>query len=1426
MTFLYRTEDPMDVMPDQVSTKAEAGNYDVWKKADENWTRLSMSNSVDRYLADEWQAQIDYIKQQTGKEFLNPTSMPTGGGGLFSMAENAIMGSSLYDRAEATIADYVAKNQDKLSEIAWLKPGAMRERVRQQALQNKKELEEMIARSPTTSTGVMQFLGGMTGVARDPVVVASMFAGGASGARSLWSLALSEMIIGAGAEAIVQKEVASWYKELGLEYSYKDFVANVSTAGIAGAVFPVAVTGVAKGVKGYLNVTDKMARAGAKKIREKLPGVARAIDDGEILKGLKAFRAARKEPSLDNDGLVRQGENIAADAADSPYVDPNVHLDYLTRALADLDAGRLPPPPPSAPLKSPGQVSSPYVPQILDANLLDDLNRKLGALKSPGQAQAQAAARRPNVETFNAADIEIDAKVFQFKTGSDEFGVTDGPLLRATQWNPASAGTLTVYQYANGRTFIADGHQRLGLAKRLMSQDPNLKIEIDAYVLREVDGITPEQAMVRMAQKNLDEVESKVSAYKNAAVDVAKILRAKSELQGQFSGPNRIVQTGRSLTLLHDENFLAVVNDLVTPQHAAIVGRIVPLDPARAGAALEGEVAEIAAKQQAILSYLQKAVNKNATEFEVEAIVRQMAADDFLISRQENLFGESVAAESLYLERARVLDEVRKILKTDRRVFSVLNRNTERLEAEGNQLAVAKNKQRELEDGQAIEILQALATVRGPIADAITQAARTAKETKRYAEVARGVADTIREGVERGDVYGPTLSNAGRFVDDSTQVSGRPEMDDGGLEAFDNPLNPEAMRQADTLTQDIFDAPARAAEVKLDRLDEDAYIRLINPEGIRIADRPVVLAADMEGMLPGNAKLVTESEGVQYLQSGDDIYAKVGDSLVGYAKRSEDGGVDLTVAQEFQGRGIGGELSFLYRSQDPKAYSGGLTAAGEAVARKTFRRFADIQLEKDSSLYFESTADSINLPVSQLRPTRARPEGIFNAKVFMDQAGKGTRSKRPPVPVKDNGDGTFTLWDGNSTYAISVEAGFETIPVKVMTPEQFKADVQTKNAKRVLNPEGKKKKRVVMMKDGDENEMIYFLRTAKQRQNLTSLENLVGRGEINHRVLNDELARISNELGIEHKLPAAKTEGRILEKLAKDYNYNAATDKIEDFLPNIVDAARGGIGITKPGDVDAVIKQLNKKFHVIDKGFNLTEEGYLDAKILVMMNDGQLAEVQFWPPGMFQAKDGASLARFGYPDTYTTPTGEIKPNVGGQRLYEIVRANEGTPEAIAKATEDMRALYGEVIDSLPSSFDAMLSSLGIARRSASNKSATVSASSREISGDDSLRKMPAGSPGPAQRLEASIQTNDLLASETAASVDPSIKKNLIGPSTDSLRALTDEVNDIVKDVDDITTYGSLNEVLGLSPNAEPKLADIKRILDQDDQMLNRFKDCV
>ena len=54
-----------------------------------------------------------------------------------------------------------------------------------------------------------------------------------------------------------------------------------------------------------------------------------------------------------------------------------------------------------------------------------------------------------------------------------------------------------MYEYADGRLAIADGHQRLGLAKRIRSQDPSQDVKVIGYKLREVDGISPEdQALV------------------------------------------------------------------------------------------------------------------------------------------------------------------------------------------------------------------------------------------------------------------------------------------------------------------------------------------------------------------------------------------------------------------------------------------------------------------------------------------------------------------------------------------------------------------------------------------------------------------------------------------------------------------------------------------------------------------------------------------------------------------------------------------------------------------------------------------------------------------------------------------------------------------------------------------------------------------
>ena len=59
--------------------------------------------------------------------------------------------------------------------------------------------------------------------------------------------------------------------------------------------------------------------------------------------------------------------------------------------------------------------------------------------------------------------------------------------------------------------------------------------------------------------------------------------------------------------------------------------------------------------------------------------------------------------------------------------------------------------------------------------------------------------------------------------------------------------------------------------------------------------------------------------------------------LFGYWLGGGDGS-ELAVVDQMQGQGNGGNLSYLYRSQNPMAPSGGFTEAGEAAARKAYRR--------------------------------------------------------------------------------------------------------------------------------------------------------------------------------------------------------------------------------------------------------------------------------------------------------------------------------------------------------------------------------------------------------------------------------------------------------------------------------------------------------
>jgi hypothetical protein len=240
---------------------------------------------------------------------------------------------------------------------------------------------------------------------------------------------------------------------------------------------------------------------------------------------------------------------------------------------------------------------------------------------------------------------------------------------------------------------------------------------------------------------------------------------------------------------------------------------------------------------------------------------------------------------------------------------------------------------------------------------------------------------------------------------------------------------------------------SRALDVELARAPTadqgfEAYLSRVNPAAARIADteRPNLGMGDMYGMLPRNAQKVGERDGVTFYRGRDGAtYAvafnpDVGEmDVVGYAMP---GGnmTDLAVVNEMQGRGIGSELQYLMRSQDPYALTGGLTEAGERTLRGTYNRLRDegiVSANRDETaglLAMAAAAEPRNAAEQMARGildmraagragevtdemmAQADPQYMFyNTPLPMDEASRMARAREAGFDVNDEmyrGDAT------------------------------------------------------------------------------------------------------------------------------------------------------------------------------------------------------------------------------------------------------------------------------------------------------------------------------------------------------------------------------------------------------------------------------------
>lgn len=337
---------------------------------------------------------------------------------------------------------------------------------------------------------------------------------------------------------------------------------------------------------------------------------------------------------------------------------------------------------------------------------------------------ATRAETQGEVVSVLASDIEVDAGLFQFKADTDALGVGER-LQGITEWDQRRAGVVTIYEFKDGRRFIVDGHQRLALAQRIMANDPAQQIRLNAFIDREVDGVTPAQARIIAAGVNIAEGSG-------TAIDAAKILRVAPETLPALPPRSALVQTAQGLQRLGDDAFLMVVNEVVQPTHAAVVGRMVADEPF----------------QVALLRLL--AETEPASVVEAESIVRQGIAAGFDRRTEATLFGEEEIVESLFRERAKILSRSMTALRQDRATFNTLVQRENAILGAGNVLDRASNVERLTDNAKALSTLQALANRKGPISDALSEAARDAKSTGSFKGATADFIETLRKAIREG----------------------------------------------------------------------------------------------------------------------------------------------------------------------------------------------------------------------------------------------------------------------------------------------------------------------------------------------------------------------------------------------------------------------------------------------------------------------------------------------------------------------------------------------------------------------------------------------------------------------------------------------------------------------------------------------------
>ena len=210
------------------------------KRAKEN--NLDIPDNPDASAASKW-SDIDIRKTLTEpgisykKQIVNPGLAMVGYSSIDEIYGND--SEAKFSNSLNIMLDFIQQYPDIYPEYQKLTKESLAEEVKAHVLSIKEEAEDVESLSPGLSKIVARFSGSVGGVVGDPIVQGSLLAGiGTLGIARLSTVMLTEAVIGAGSEAVIQQDVKDWHESLGLEVSLGDMLTAIAAAGVGGAAIP------------------------------------------------------------------------------------------------------------------------------------------------------------------------------------------------------------------------------------------------------------------------------------------------------------------------------------------------------------------------------------------------------------------------------------------------------------------------------------------------------------------------------------------------------------------------------------------------------------------------------------------------------------------------------------------------------------------------------------------------------------------------------------------------------------------------------------------------------------------------------------------------------------------------------------------------------------------------------------------------------------------------------------------------------------------------------------------------------------------------------------------------------------------------------------------------------------------------------------